>query len=87
MNGVVNEDINSISTGVVTAIRIPILLTNRGNESALGPTVTFDLPRGTGFIRAFDIATVSIYQNLSYIILLITNTPGKLSYTCQFVLL
>ena len=59
MNGVVDDSIKTISTGVVTAIRIPIRLANRGNESALGPTVTFDLISGTRFIRAFDIATVS----------------------------
>ena len=61
VNGVVDDTIETISTGVVTAVLIPIRLVNSGNESALGPTVTFDLLQGTGFIRAFDVESVSAY--------------------------
>ena len=61
MNGVVDNAIETISTGVVTAVLIPIELVNNGIESALGPTITFDLPQGTGFIRAFDTEAVSVF--------------------------
>ena len=64
VEGVVDNRITSVAAGVVTSIRIPIQLVNRGSESALGPTITFDLPQGTGFIRAFDSDTVSsTHQN------------------------
>ena len=60
VDGVVDTNINSVSAGVVTAVRIPIRLTNRAPERAITPTITFNLPQGTDFIRAFDSSTVSI---------------------------
>ena len=60
VDGVVDTNINSISAGVVTAVRIPIQMRNRAPERAITPTITFDLPQGMDFIRAFDNSTVSI---------------------------
>ena len=60
VNGEVDDTIETIATGVVTAVVVPIQLFNNGNESALGPTITFFLPQGTRFIRAFDIDSVSL---------------------------
>ena len=55
-----DTNIDSVSAGVVTAVRIPIRMTNRAPERAITPTITFDLPQGMDFIRAFDNSTVSI---------------------------
>lgn len=67
VDGAVDSTINTVSAGVVTAIRIPIQMTNRANERALSPTVTFNLPQGTDFIRAFDASTVSFSRILTVV--------------------
>jgi len=59
INGVVSKSINSVSAGVVTAVRIPLKLANFGGEPAIAPTITFDLPQGIGFIRAYEVVSVS----------------------------
>ena len=59
VDGDVDSTINTVSAGVVTAIRIPIQMSNRANEPAFSPTITFNLPNRTDFIRAFDASTVS----------------------------
>lgn len=67
VNGEVDDSIDTISAGVVTAVRIPLRLSNIGSESAVAPTISFDLPQGTGFIRAFEVTSVSIQQNFAFV--------------------
>ena len=62
VDGVVDNTIDTIAAGVVTAVLIPVALSNVANESAVSPNVTFRLLQGTRFIRAFDTDTVSNQQ-------------------------
>lgn len=60
VDGTVVDNIGSIVAGVVTAVRVPLQLSNEGDEVAVQPIISFNLPQGTRFIRAFSNSSVSI---------------------------